>query len=243
MNENELLRKRIKQLPLLMLASFIGIAAWSLYSKDWHRHRIDVDGVEREYLFYAPPNPSEEKLPLLLAYHGFSGDAERLRRSSLLHEMVDDHRFHLAYVKGNPTWLRPAPGRPCADVDYFDQLCDSLVSEYPIDESRIYVAGMSMGGDFVVRLGGLRSNRIAAVVSQAMITDEAVESERPFPLMVIVGTKDDRVPAKSLLDVPAAFREKGHLVELLRPKGVGHRWHVPLNGAIWKFLSEHRIDH
>ena len=75
-----------------------------------------------------------------------------------------------------------------------------------------------------------------------MCTDGALESERQFPLMIIVGTEDDRVPASFFPTVPAEFRSAGHLVEVLRPEGVGHRWHVPLNEELWDFLSQHRLE-
>lgn len=208
---------------------------------DWHEHWIDVNGVSRRYLFYAP-NRTDRKLPLLLAFHGFSGTAESMRQSSQLHGLVNKHEFYLAYLDGDPTWHRPRTGQPCPDAEFFDQLCEDLERRYPIDSSRIYVTGMSMGGDFAIRLAGLRSQRIAAVASQGMLTEDAVKAERPFPLLVIVGTEDDRVPPAFFPRVPDAFRERGHEVKLLRPVGVGHRWHVPLNGELWLFLADHRLE-
>lgn len=191
-------------------------------------------------MLYAPENP-HEKLPLLMVFHGFSGNAERIRRSSQLHELVEKHRFYLAYLDGDPTWRRPGANKPCADVEFFDHLCEDLEKRYKIDTDRIYLAGMSMGGDFVIRLGGVRSNRVAAVVSQGMIMEDIVESERAFPLMIIVGTEDDRVPAHVFPDVPDAYRALGHEVIVIRPEGVGHRWHKPLNEDLWSFLAGHSI--
>ena len=232
-------RSRILKSAFLVLLVAFSVAYFSV---DWRRHRIAVNGGNREYLFYAPSNAKRESLPLLVAYHGFSGTADRMRQSSKLHEMVEEQRFYLVYTEGDPTWHRPHPDRPCPDVDFFDALCDSLTENYSIDEDRIYVTGMSMGGDFVIRLGGLRSNRIAAVASQGMITRYAVDSERPFPLMIIVGTEDKRVPKDYFPRVPDEFREQGHTVEVLRPEGIGHWWHRPLNVALWEFLSSHRLQ-
>lgn len=74
-----------------------------------------------------------------------------------------------------------------------------------------------------------------------MITDDAVASERPFPLLVIVGTEDDRVSASRLATAPERFRKNGHQVEVIQSEGVGHRWHAPLNGEIWRFLERRRL--
>ncbi len=231
-------RTRLIWIPVLLALVAVRVGL----NRDWHRHYIDVNGVQREYLLYKPRNPESKELPLLLAFHGFSGTADRMRNSSLLHEMVDEHQFYLVYMEGDPTWHRPAEGRTCVDVEYFDAVCDALMQDYSIDSQRIYVTGMSMGGDFVIRLGGLRSQRIAAVASQAMLTRHAVEASRTFPLLVIVGTEDDRVPPAFFPRVPNEFEEQGHLVEVIRPEGVGHRWHIPLNEKLWQFLSTHRLE-
>jgi predicted esterase len=69
-----------------------------------------------------------------------------------------------------------------------------------------------------------------------------VTSEDLFPLMIIVGTKDDRVPSSRFPAVPQAFRNRGHIVEVVRPEGVGHQWHVPLNERMWQFLSSHSLQ-
>lgn len=224
---------------LFLLASLSGLAWY--WTTDHHLRTIDVNGEPRQFLLYSPDKISA-KLPLVLVFHGFSGTAQRIRESSQLHEMVNDEGVLLAYMDGDSTWRRPDPVRGSPDVEFFDEICRQLLKDYPIDPDRIYVAGMSMGGDFAIRLGGKRSNQIAAVVSQGMITTEAVEAERPFPLLVIVGTKDDRV-SKELMDtVPDQFREKGHSVEVIRPEGIGHWWHVPLNETIFRFLDQHTLE-
>ncbi len=220
-------RPKLSRFVFSLIALGILACIVAYYRNDPNRRTIQVDDETRRYLFYEPDH-FEGELPLLLVFHGFSGTAEGMQKSSLLHELVNRHKFFLAYLDGNPTWHRIAPERPNPDVDFFDQLCDHLEDQYRIDSSRIYVTGMSIGGDFAIRLAGLRSNRIAAVASQGMITSDVVDSHRPFPLLVVVGTEDDRVPESWFPRVPDAFRERGHEVEVIRPVGVGHSWHVPL---------------
>lgn len=217
------------------------VAIGCLWQTDWHERSIRIDDETRRYLFYAP-DQYEGTIPLLVAFHGFSGTAERMRESSKLEELVNKHKFLLAYLDGNPSWHRPRTDAPGPDVRFFDELCEHLEKDYRVDSSRIYVTGMSMGGDFAIRLGGLRSHRIAAVASQGMITNEVVDAERPFPLLIVVGTEDDRVPESCFPRVPEAFRERGHEVKVVRPEGIGHRWHVPFNDDLWSFLIEHRVS-
>ena len=206
--------------PLLAVGALI---LWLAFFVDWRRHTIVVDGVAREYLLYVPSSRDAELKPLVLAYHGFSGNAAGMAKDSELHELVDERDFYLAYLEGDTTWQFFAPDDSGAsrDVVFFDRLCDELIRSYPIDPRRVYVVGMSRGGDFAVYLAQRRSARIAAVVSQGACMLEAVETERPFPLMVIVGTEDDRVPPDWFPSLPQAFRDRGHVVEVLRPENVG----------------------
>ncbi|MCA9187005.1 MAG: dienelactone hydrolase family protein [Pirellulaceae bacterium] len=235
-------KTRFRHAVLVVIGALIAVGLAVIFLKtDWHERTIKVNGASRRYLWYAPEKASGKR-PLLLAFHGFSGTADGMRKSSKLHELVDANQFYLAYMDGNPTWHRPVPDRPGPDVEFFDALCEELQRKYPIDSSRIYVTGMSMGGEFAIRLASIRSQRIAAVASQGMVTDGAVEAERPFPLLIIVGTEDDRVPPNFFPRVPNAFQERGHEVKVIRPDGVGHRWHVPLNGELWSFLSNHSLE-
>lgn len=197
----------------------------------------------RQYLLYAPPRTRGLK-PLVLAYHGFGGNALQMAEESRLHEMVGEHGFYLVYPDGDPSWqlFVPEGAMHSRDVLFFDRLCEELIRTHPIDPDRIYVAGMSRGGDFAIYLAERRSTRIAAVVSQGACWENPVEAERPFPVMFIVGTSDDRVPPNRFPRVPQALRDKRHVVENLRPENVGHRWHVPLNDRVWQFLSSYRLN-
>jgi len=160
-----------------------------------------------------------------------------------LHELVDEGDFYLAYLDGDPSWefYVPPNAKVSPDVAFFDRLRDELTRSLPVDPDRVYAVGMSKGGDFAVYLAERRSTRIAAVVSQAACVPEAVEAERPFPLMIIVGTAEGGIPPDRLLSVPQAFRDRGHIVEVLRPENIGHCWHVPSNRRLWEFLSRHRL--
>jgi len=232
---------------LVPILAFGAAVLWISISADRRRRTILVDdGVTRAYLLYAPSSRSPDLKPLVLAYHGFSGSAENMAEESKLHELVDEGGFYLVYLDGAPSWqfFVPENAEVSRDVAFFDRLRDELMQSLPIDPDRVYAVGMSRGGDFAVYLAERRSTRIAAVVTQAACVSKAVEAERPFPLMIIVGTADGGVPPDHLVSVPQAFRDRGHIVEVLRPENIGHCWHVPSNKRLWEFLSRHTVkDH
>ncbi|QDU54091.1 alpha/beta hydrolase family esterase [Aeoliella mucimassa] len=237
-----------KRLPLLFAIATaivaLAIGIWYITHHDWHRRTIAVHGVSRRYLWYPPTTRSTELRPLVLAYHGFNGPAERLRRSAKLHDMVDSHGFYLAYIQGDPTWhffeRDELGGNP--DVEMFDVLTDQLLADYAIDPDRIYVVGISRGGDFVVHLSLRRSTKVAAMVSQGACLLDEHPAERPVPMMFIVGTRDEEVRPVKVETYPDLYRERGHAVEVLRPEGVPHRWEAPLNEEVWQFLTQYSLN-
>jgi poly(3-hydroxybutyrate) depolymerase len=220
------------------------MGAWFLWTKDWHQRFIGVDGNERRYLWYELTTQSEELRPLVLVYHGFSGDAERIRNSSLLHQMVDEKEFFLAYVDGDPTWHCFTVGSPESnpDIQMFDTLLDDLVEEYPIDPKRVYVVGMSRGGDFVVHLAMRRSQLIAGVVAQGACMLDDLDAEQPVPMLFVVGTADGEVTTEIIEAVPGLYRDRGHEVTVIRPPDGPHRWDRSYNEDIWRFFTKSSLD-
>lgn len=203
-----------------------------------------VNGERREYLFYAPESSDSSLKPLVLAYHGFNGPAKRLERSSQLHKLAQKEKFYLAYIQGDPTWwcFTPLDRNVNPDIAFFDQLRSELIDKHPIDPDRIYAVGMSKGGDFVVHLGLRRSQALAAIVAQGACILEEQVAERALPMLFIVGTKDGEVTTETIETVPGQYRERGHTVEVIRPKDGRHQWQVGLNDELWTFLSTHSLS-
>jgi poly(3-hydroxybutyrate) depolymerase len=233
---------RLACIAVCLFASSLG--AWYLWTKDWHQRFIQVDDIERRYLWYEPTTASEKLRPLVLVYHGFSGDAERIRASSLLHQMVEEEGVFLAYIDGDTTWHCFTIGSPESnpDIRLFDVLLDDLLERYPIDPKRVYAVGMSRGGDFVVHLAMRRSQHIAAVVAQGACMLDELEAEQPMPMMFVVGTADGEVTTKTIETVPDLYRDRGHEVTVVRPSNGPHRWDRSYNDDIWKFLSTSSLD-
>lgn len=242
------MKSRLGQISrwLALLGAVVAIGAavrWFSLSTYPHRRTILVDGQTRRYLLYAPSSRSPALKPLVLAFHGFDGTPENMAEESRLHELVGEGGFYLAYLGGDPSWqlFVPENAQVSRDVVFFDRLCDELIETLPIDPDRIYAVGMSRGGDFAVYLAEHRSTRVAAIVSQAACVPKAVEAQRPFPLMFIVGTADGGIPPDRLLSVSQAFRDRGHIVEVIRPENIGHAWHISSNKRLGEFLSRHSL--
>jgi len=105
---------------------------------------------------------------------------------------------------GYPSGREPSTRQPeedrrpalADDIGFFNQVLDQLGTKFPVDASRIYVAGLSEGGFMSLRLGCSLSDRIAAVaaVGAAMPKTLICLPSRPVPTLIMDGTSDPIVP-------------------------------------------------
>lgn len=81
---------------------------------------------------------------------------------------------------------------PADDNAFIDQLLDKLSSEYSVDASRVYAAGLSDGGFMAFRLGCTMADRFAAIaaVGAAMPKTMTCLPSHPLPVLMMNGTSD-----------------------------------------------------
>ena len=95
-------------------------------------------------------------------------------------------------------------GPPADDIQYFHDLIDTLQMTYPVDASRVYVAGQLSGGMMAYRLASEMPDRIAAIgVVNATIGVTATKSglkskipkpSRPVPIIAFHGWSNKVMP-------------------------------------------------
>ncbi|HYD10643.1 MAG TPA: hypothetical protein VEA78_11110, partial [Acidimicrobiales bacterium] len=77
------------------------------------------------------------------------------------------------------------------DLDFLDQVLDSLATELCLDEARTYVTGLSYGAIMSSALGCVRTDRFAAIAPVAGIEwPDGCEPSRPVPVWSVHGTAD-----------------------------------------------------
>ena len=162
-----------------------------------------------------------------------------------LHSEDSDHRLNLNQVEAAAQrgWLvvcplaRGAMGyRGIAEQDVYEVI-DDVKRRYPVDEDRIFLTGISMGGGGALWLGMTRPDLwagIAALCAGSMPGDEALAGNLSnVPVRLYQGESDPIVPAahsrlwqKWLLEagVPAAYFEY--------PQVRHNVWEVAYHGAV-----------
>lgn len=162
-------------------------------------------GVNREYVLYVPDSyDGSFSVPVVLNFHGFSGDAYQYVNEADMRILSESENFILIYpqgldLDGEPHWNAcPNGGDNKSDVDDFgfiETLIEEISSNYNIDLERIYAVGYSNGGMMAYGLANHKSELIAAVasVSGAML-DCTGPASHPMPVIHLHGTDDLDLP-------------------------------------------------
>lgn len=137
-------------------------------------HTLRVGTRTRSYNLYVPPSyAGESAVPLVVVLHGWAGNGRAMEIGTGFSALADRAGFIVAYPNAlgfpavwNYGW-GPSNGDPELDVAFFDQLFDSLESDYFIDPNRIFVTGVSDGASMTHFLGAVLSHRITAIAPVA----------------------------------------------------------------------------
>jgi polyhydroxybutyrate depolymerase len=172
-------------------------------------HTITIGSDLRTYYVYRPTgfNQQTESLPVIFALHGLGGNASQMMLVGF-NQIADTARAIVVYPEGKvnaynqQAWANGTALQSNAnDVQLINVLIDTLYYRYNINLSKVYVAGLSMGGIMAHRLGCRLSNRIAAIASMTgtISTDDLTNCTPAFPMPVIHwhGTADGTVPYDS----------------------------------------------
>jgi polyhydroxybutyrate depolymerase len=166
---------------------------------------LTIDGNDRSFIVYLPTGFNNAgKMPLIFAIHGGSGTPEGMINISNFKPIAERDKVVLVYPAGiQKNWNDGRPTTPnqlgINDVSFFNQLCDYMITNYPVDGAKIYATGISNGGFMASRLGCELSNRIAAIaVNAATIEATTIAPNcnpgRTVPALYIHGTADPLVP-------------------------------------------------
>ena len=153
---------------LLFLSLFIGVM-WSAQEiKSEFKKEVKVE-KSISYILDLP-NDAKGKLPLIVFLHG-SGE----RGVNL--EMVKAHSpfTYKNLIKEPVAILAPqCPENTWWDTQAIYFLIKEIVQKYKIDESRIYLTGLSMGGWGTLKLAGEHPEMFAAVAPVCAPTDRVM---------------------------------------------------------------------
>jgi hypothetical protein len=158
----------------------------------------NADDSAQPYALYLPDdfNPAS-KYPLVISLHS-EDNGYRMNLRTLFGKLPAEPFPNVQYIVASPLARGVMGYQGLAEKDVYDVLAD-VKKRYPIDDDRVYLTGISMGGGGALWLGLTRPDVWAAI---APLCPRAPEAARPFapnalnlPVHLFQGSGDPIVPA------------------------------------------------
>jgi predicted peptidase len=198
------------------------------------------------YLLFVPPRygmDAERRWPLILFLHGSGerGNDPELLKAYGMPKVVD------AWPECPFIVLSPqceADSWWTFKLDALNALLDSIIEQYRVDTDRIYLTGLSMGGEGVWNLAMAYPQRFAAI---APICGRSHPSGacliKDTPVWVFHGAKDDRVPLSESERMVEALRACGANVQFTVYPEAGHdSWTETYNNPVlYEWFLQHKL--
>jgi predicted esterase len=227
-----------------------------------------VDETDQPYAVYIPKNFDESgKYPLVIFLHGaWSNHRLGLRRSfgqgnnqgtdfikpgnvTLENDLEATRYFPVLkdvnYIVAAPLARGTAGYQGIPEQDVYDML-DDLKNRFPIDEDRIYLTGLSMGGGGTVWLGCTRPDIWAALAPCCPAPPDGSSeiAVNSFNLPVYLFTGDKDFLYKTALEWKAKFEANTPRFNYIEYPGIGHNsWEYAYkDGFIFEWFSQFKRD-
>jgi polyhydroxybutyrate depolymerase len=168
------------------------------------RLSIHSEGLNRTFFVHLAPSYGNQPQPLVINYHGYSGNAQDSAQHTNMSMEADKAGFILVFPQGMdspPSWNagsgRFGPTGDADDVQFTRDLISYFEHNYCVAAHRIYVTGYSLGGGMAYRIACALSNQIAAFATVAGAfyrIPGGCNPSRPVPLLEIHGQADRYAP-------------------------------------------------
>lgn len=205
---------------------------------------IALPKAKYNYLIYIPDgyNPeSTQKWPVIFYLHGRHASGKKLQninRYGLPYFLDKGKKLDFIVVSPQCPW-----GKNWASDDWFNPLLEEISEKYNIDENRIYMIGISMGGFGTWELAYRMPEQFAAIVPMCGGAKTSMaEKLSKTPAWVFHGTADNVIPISRSESMVKAIEKLGAEVKFTRLKNQGHDISREFNNdQIYEWLKTHSL--
>jgi predicted peptidase len=208
-------------------------------------HTLSIDGVDRlNYLLYLPENidaNSAVKWPLILFLHGRGergSDVEKIKAHGI--PKIVEGRADFPFIALSPQ----CPGESwwTMELEALTILLDEIINHYPVDTARIYLTGLSMGGQGTWELAMRQPDRFAAIAPICGWGEaDRIDLIKHIPAWIFHGEQDELVPVQASQIMAEALQAAGGDVRLTLYPEAGHdSWTVTYNNPeLYQWFLQH----
>lgn len=197
--------------------------------------------VSCNYLLFLPAEDSHRKAPwpLILFLHGSGerGDNLELVKKQGLAKVVET-RPDFPFIVVSPQ----CPAEDFWSSDVLAALLDDVEKKYRVDQTRIYLTGMSMGGFGTWQLALDYPHRFAAIAPICgRGTPLLAHRLKHLPIWAFHGAKDKVVPLSNSQEMVRAIRKTGGRPKLtIYPRAAHDSWTQTYeNPKLYKWFLSH----
>lgn len=180
--------------------------------------------VKYNYLLNIPDDYDKDpgkKWPIIFYLHGrhASGkNLQSLKRYGLPYYLEKGKKIDFIVVSPQCPW-----GKNWASEDWFNPVFDEVSRKYRIDDSRIYLIGMSMGGFGTWEIAARMPDRFAAISPMCGGANlKWVDQLSKIPTWVFHGTADRQIPISRSEVMVKALEKKNANLKFTRLINEGH---------------------
>lgn len=217
----------------------------------------DVDDTDQPYALFLPRNfDPRKKYPVVISLHGaYSNHRLNLRRvfgrgNRIGETDAEATRYWPAmrdveFIVASPLARGTMGYKGVAEKDVYDVLVD-VKRRFSIDEDRVYLTGLSMGGGGALWLGLTRPDVWAAIAAVCPAvpseTEELASNAIHVPVKIFQGAADPVVPVASVRQWQKRLLSSGVNSEYVEYPGIRHNsWDVAYKeGAIFDWFAQHK---
>lgn len=179
---------------------------------DWLPGLAMGPGGARRYRLYRPPGlPAGEQVPLLLMLHGCQQDAAGFAASTRMNALARRERFLVLYPEQDRlanaqrcwNWYDTRSGRAQREVALILAAIDQVCLLYPVDRTRIALAGLSAGAGMAALLATQHPDRFQALVMHSGVAPGVAQSTAT----ALAAMRGRRLPAPHEPQTPPAHED------------------------------------
>lgn len=194
------MRTTMKFIPFLIFSLLMSSL---VYAQDtggtMEQKTLTHDNRERNYLVYTPTDyDTSQDYTLLLALHPASTTAQQMADMTQFNTLADKNNVLMVFPDSVGGRWNSSNMMDIDDLGFISALLDTLIADYAIDASQVYVLGYSNGGLMTHKLRCVMAERITGMISYAAPMTFAIandcESANPVSALVIHGTSDEVFP-------------------------------------------------
>jgi predicted peptidase len=190
---------------------------------------------------------SERRWPMILFLHGAGergSDLERVKAHGVPYVIEQGANLPFVVVSpqcpANTTWLY--------HLDALEALLDDISATHALDPRRIYLTGLSMGGNGTWHLAARCPGRFAAIApicgwgDRLLGFPDAITAIHDLPVWAFHGDQDERVPLSGSQTLVDALKASGGNVRFTIYPGIGHNaWSATYdNPELYAWFLSHR---